>query len=174
MWTAILTCLVLAAPGDAHREAMKKLHFLAGEWRGEGSMRMGPGEPSKSTVVEKVELRQDGLTLVLEGIGKEKTPEGEKIVHHAVGLLCWDAQKSVYAMRAVRHDGNFVDAEGRFEGDTFVWGFEAPGMGRVRYKIRLDAEGRWHETGDFSRDGTTWTPFFEMTLTKDKEKKGAG
>lgn len=48
---------------------------------------------------------------------------------------------------------------------AFVWGMETP-MGKMRYTIRLDAQGRWHETGEGSRDGQAWTQFFEMTLTK--------
>ena len=45
-----------------------------------------------------------------------------------------------------------------------MWGFDYPGAGRVRFTIGLDAQGQWHEVGEFSRDGTQWMQNFEMTL----------
>jgi hypothetical protein len=35
-----------------------------------------------------------------------------------------------------------------------------------RFTITLTPAGEWWEIGEFSRDGTTWTKFFEMTLKK--------
>ena len=118
-------------------------------------------------------MKLDGLVLLLEGIGTTKDAAGkETVVHNAVGMLSYDAKRSIYTMRAVKADGVSTDAEAKFEGDTFVWGFEVPG-GEVRYEIRLTPEGKWHEVGKFTRDGgKTFTPFFEMTL--EKVKKGAG
>jgi hypothetical protein len=47
---------------------------------------------------------------------------------------------------------------------AFVWSMDHPQAGHIRYAIRVKA-GRWSETGESSRDGVSWTPFFEMTLT---------
>ena len=53
----------------------------------------------------------------------------------------------------------------------FEWGFEDPTRGtKVRYVMTVTDKGEWHEVGDYSQDGKTWTRFFEMTLTKAKEK----
>lgn len=32
---------------------------------------------------------------------------------------------------------------------------------------RLRANGAWHEVGEFSRDGATWTQIMEMRLRRD-------
>jgi hypothetical protein len=48
-----------------------------------------------------------------------------------------------------------------------VWAFDVPGAGRIRYTIRLDEQGRWHEVGDRSVDGQQWHRFFEMRLSRE-------
>ncbi|HET9481169.1 MAG TPA: hypothetical protein VFP98_05380, partial [Candidatus Polarisedimenticolia bacterium] len=70
---------------------------------------------------------------------------------------------------------NGVDAEASYEAGVFTWGFDAP-TGQVRFRIRRTEEGEWHETGEFSPDqGTTWHPFFEMTLHRvEGPSTGAG
>lgn len=182
MWNTILLVAALfsppaivleGAPGSVEREAMKKLEFFVGEWRGEGLFRGGPGPGEKASVVEKAEMKLGGLVLLLEGLGTAKGADGsEKVVHNAFGMLTYDAKRGMYTMRAVKSDGAAIDAEAKFEGDAFVWGFDVPG-GSVRYTIRLTPEGKWHEVGQFSRDGgKTFTPFFEMTLVKVKPSAG--
>ena len=60
-------------------------------------------------------------------------------------------------------------ADGRLE-----WSMTIPQFGDVRYVIRLDDKGRWHETGEVSRDGgKQWRQFFEVTLEKSKEAPAA-
>jgi hypothetical protein len=49
---------------------------------------------------------------------------------------------------------------------AFVWSMEHPQAGHIRYAIRVKGL-RWSETGESSRDGVSWTPFFEMTLTRE-------
>ena len=186
MWTAAVVLLassmIALAPqnapggGAAEREAMKKLAFIVGEWTGEGKVLAGPGAGEKSAVVEKAEMKLDGIVLVLEGLGKRKAADGTvtgEIVHNAFGVITWDAKKGAYSMRAIKSDGAAVDAEAKFEGDKFIWGFEVPNGGRIRYTITLP-EGRWHEFGEYSPDGgKTWMPVFEMTLEKTKAAAAA-
>jgi hypothetical protein len=82
-------------------------------------------------------------------------------------VLSYDPAKGEYALRAYR-DGTFVDADITVDDGEIVWGFAPPGgRGRVRYTIRLDEQGRWHEVGHYSPDGTTWHQFFEMRLTRE-------
>jgi hypothetical protein len=38
--------------------------------REKGSMQMGPGEPKKSSVDEKIEFKLNGTVLLVEGVGK--------------------------------------------------------------------------------------------------------
>lgn len=37
----------------------------------------------------------------------------------------------------------------------------------ARYSMHLDEQGRWVESGEFTRDdGETWQPFLDTTLTR--------
>ena len=70
-------------------------------------------------------------------------------------------------MRAYRADGQFIDAWIKPGEGGLTWSFDIPGMGTMRYTMRINEKGQWHEIGEMSRDsGTTWNQFFEMTLDK--------
>jgi hypothetical protein len=46
-----------------------------------------------------------------------------------------------------------------------VWTREVPG-GRVRNTARYTSD-EWHEVGEFSRDGTSWTQVMELRLRRE-------
>ena len=71
------------------REAMKPFLPAVGKWRGEGWMQMGPGEPQRAVSEETVEMRLDGLVLVVEGLHHAKLADGAagKVVHHALAIV---------------------------------------------------------------------------------------
>jgi hypothetical protein len=148
-------------------EAMAKVHFLLGRWEGEGTMRMGPGEPQTSQVTERVAAKLDGRVVLIEGLGTVPDAAGgaPRVVHQAFGMLSYDAGAGRYLLRAVRGDGQTVDADVEVGDHRIVWSFATP-MGQVRYTITLDEESRWRELGEHSRDGASWAQFFEMTLRR--------
>jgi hypothetical protein len=51
----------------AQRDAMQKLGFLVGRWSGPVSVTRGPGELLKLTQAENVQLKLDGLVMLIEG-----------------------------------------------------------------------------------------------------------
>lgn len=172
---ALLASPVLAAdpPGQANRDALKKLDYLAGKWKGEATMQLGPNRKEVVKQTEDVEFRLGGTILVIEGVGKGKLPGQEKegVVFNAYAVVSYDAAKKEYAMRAYRAEGVSVDASMKPGDKGFEWGFTlAEQKTDIRYKMTLTDKGEWHEVGDMSRDGgKTWNKFFEMTLTKTKE-----
>lgn len=69
-------------------------------------------------------------------------------------------------MRAVRADGNHIDADFVVNADgSITWGFEHP-MGQIIYHIRHESD-KWVETGEMSHDGKNWMPFFRMDLARE-------
>ena len=151
------------------KEKMKIFANWIGRWQGEGSMQMGPGEPRKSKVDERIESRLDGMVLLVEGIGKaQDASKQETIVHHALAILSYDKNTEQYKFRSYLKDGRSTDAWIKPTGEnSFQWGFDIPGRGKTRYSIVLDPTKKtWDETGEFSQDGTTWMKFFSMHLTK--------
>jgi hypothetical protein len=154
------------APSPARLEAMRKLAFLEGTWKGEGWMQMGP-QRHAFRGAETVTRKLDGLALVVEGnhTAPVAGSKEERVVHSTLGVLAAQ-DDGTYAFHTWLANGLSGIHKGEWKDGAFVWGMENPRQGQVRYTIRLDAEGRWHETGESSRDGATWTQFFEMKLAK--------
>jgi hypothetical protein len=178
-WATVLLVLTAAgsSPGQppapaAQREAMKKLDFLVGQWKGEGWMEFAPGQRRKFKSNEVVESKLDGLLLAVEGLhrGQAGNQGKEVVVHHAFALLSYDDTAKRYRFQAFTIRGNFEDAEAKVSEKQMVWGMKIPQFGEVRYTIKLDEKGRWFEIGDVSRDGKTWQQFFEMTLQRVEAK----
>jgi hypothetical protein len=160
-----------AQPDESlNREKMKLFSYWIGRWQGEGFMQMGPGDPKKSVVDERIESKLDGTLLLVEGIGKAKTSSSSEmaIVHQALGILSYDPATNQFRFRTYLKDGREADAWLMSTGqDKFQWGFDTPNGGKTRYSITLNPNQKtWNEIGEFSRDGSTWLKFFEMNLKK--------
>jgi hypothetical protein len=174
---ASMMCLLLLLQGPpsssatlaAQKEAMQKVAFLVGDWKGRGWMMMGPGRRAEFTSHETVESRLDGLVLIIEGVHESSDPARKgAIVHHALAELSWDAQQGAYQFRSHLATGEASDFPGKVVEGAFVWIFQAGPAGTMRYTIKLDAQGRWNEIGERSTDGQSWSQIFGMTLDKVK------
>lgn len=169
--TLVMSIKTIAQPGNGaiNKEKLSAFSGWIGEWEGEGSMQMGPGPAKKSSVLEKVDFKLDGTILVVEGVGKSIDPatKQEVVVHHAFGILSFDASSQEYKFKTYLIDGKSGDAWFKIlESNKYSWGFETPN-GKIRYNITIDpAKKTWNEIGEFSRDGAQWMKFFEMNLNK--------
>ena len=171
-----ISLLLAAAPSAAQApdataaaaQAMQRLSFLHGTWRGEGVTMMGPGRQESASVLETAEAKLDGAVLLVQGLGWKGTQGGADyhVVHQALGVVSYDERRGGWSMRAFR-GGGWVDADITVGDGELVWAFDQPGAGRIRYTIRLDEQGRWHEVGERSPDGQQWHRFFEMRLTRE-------
>jgi hypothetical protein len=165
--TAIISIRLSAQPSETvAKEKMKPLASWAGDWEGQGSMQMGPGEPKKSIVAEHLEFRLDGAVLVMEGIGKSVTDNS--VVHHALGILSFDQSDNQYKFRSYLKDGRSTQAWFKIVVDNqYQWGFDTPN-GKIKYSITIDpVRNTWNEIGEISNDnGATYAKFFEMNLKK--------
>jgi hypothetical protein len=161
---------------SAQREAMHPILWLVGDWEGEGWIEQGPGPRSTFTIHERAQTALGERLIVVEGVGRA-AGEGEdagQIVHHAFGVLSWDAERGDYRFSTYRADDTGVDARATVENGVVTWGFETPN-GQVRYRFRRMEDGAWRENGEFSPDqGTTWLPFFEMTLHRVLDPAAGG
>src|SRR5262249_7190817 len=153
-------------PVAAQREAMKKLDFLVGQWKGEGWMEFAPGQRRTFKGAEVVQRKLDGLLVSMDGEHRGQVGgKGEEVVvHSAFALVSYDEKAKRYRFQAFTGRGNFEDTEAKVSDGQMVWGMKVPQFGDVRYTIKLDDKGRWVEIGEVSRDGKVWQRFFEMTL----------
>lgn len=171
--TAVAQEAATSSEPETAVQAMEPLAWLVGDWEGEGWIQLGPAERQEFIQTEHVEPAFGGRILLVEGIGRGRVPDGEgPIEHHAFGVLSWDAEENSYRFDTYRAGDRGVDADATLEEGVFTWGFDTPG-GTVRFVLRETESGEWHETGAFSPDqGSTWNPFFEMTLARVEGSTG--
>ena len=125
----------------AQREALTKLDFLIGKWSGDASMSRGPGQPLKLTQTEDVQLKMDGLLMVIEGTGRNA---GGEVVYQAFATISYDDATSTYHFRAY-NDGRYLDTALTVVPKGFAWGFSA-GPANISNTMRLNDNGEWAET----------------------------
>ena len=161
--------VALALPVFAADE-MRKLDFLAGEWKGEGWFQMGPGKPETYLQFERVTPKAGGKALLIEGLGNRKMPDGSagEVVHEALALLGYDEAAKKYRFSTVTAQRGAALPWFEVTGTNAAqWGLDVP-QGKMRYTISLSETGEWVEYGEFSRDGEKWMKFMEMKLKKVK------
>jgi hypothetical protein len=159
-------------PGAANRDALKKLDFLAGKWKGDAAATLGPKGDLKLTQTEDVQYRLGGVIMHVEGTGRGKRPgmDAEGILFNAFAVISYDTEAKKYKIKAYRMEGTSVETELTLKEKGFVWGFKEPTRGvEVKYTMTLTPKDEWHEIGEYTQDGKTWTKFMEMTLTRVKE-----
>jgi hypothetical protein len=140
---------------------MADAQFLVGTWEGEGWM-MTPEGRHEATVREVITPKAGGTVLSLEGLGKDKKT-GE-VVHDAFGVLFFDPQTKAHRMRSFLATGTGGEFPATVKKGEIVWNMTA-GPREIRFTIRLDDQGRWHEIGEVQVNGQ-WMKMFEMTLKK--------
>lgn len=148
-------------------DAMRKLDFLTGDWKGEASISMEPGGKTQAVQTERVRTKAGGQVLLIEGLGREKLAEGGagKVVHDALAVISWDEATKKYQMQTWTERGG-VQAWLEAADKKVVWGFDTPQGAKIRYTIWLDEQGQWVETGEYSADGKSYVLFFDMKLAK--------
>jgi hypothetical protein len=155
-----------APDGSANRAAIDQLEFMVGRWLGDAWMQRGPTRVS-TTMSETVERKLGGVVLQVEGVGTvaDTGAGAPRTVHHALAVVSFDPQAGTYGMRSYIASGQFGDFALTLIPGGVTWTREVPG-GRVRNTAHI-ANGEWHEIGEFSRDGVTWTQIMEMRLRRE-------
>lgn len=143
---AILTA-TLAAQGRpdpaAHKAAMQKLAYLAGDWAGEATITNAQGEQIKVTQTEEIRYKLDGTVLLIEGTGRDAAG---KVVFNALGAVSFEPATGTYKIRAW-NSGNFVETELKLQDKGFDWGFKS-GPVTMSNRMMIDEQGRWSETSE--------------------------
>jgi hypothetical protein len=151
---------------EAQRAAMKKLGFLVGKWSGGARVQRGPGPAIELTQMEDVQYKLDGLVLLIEGTGRNKS-DGQ-VVFRALATVDFDEESGAYRMRAY-NDGRSLDTELKLaaDGKGFTWGF-AFGQIKTSYVMHLNEKGEWTETGEVVMGNQPPMKFIEMTVRPQK------
>lgn len=167
---ALPNLLPAQTPVSEAQQAMKKLNFLVGQWKGEGWVQFGPGQRQTVNATETVQSRLGGEVLLIEGLGKSKGEgnQPEMTGHDAIAFFYYDSKAKVFRFQAHRAGGLAIDSEAKVTDRTFEWGFQDERAGTIRFTMKLTDKDEWFEIGEFSQDGKTWHKFLEMTLQRVK------
>jgi hypothetical protein len=173
---AAATASVAEGPPDptalmaAQRDAMAKLAFMDGVWRGPASTTLPSGKTHDIIQTERIGPLLGGVVKVVEGRGYE--PDGTT-TFNALGIISYDVAKGAYSMRsyALGRSGDFPLT---LAPDGFSWSIPA-GPATIRY-MAVVKNGTWTEVGERLVPGKDPVRFFEMRLTRvgDSDWPGAG
>ena len=158
------------SPESVQADAIKKMSWWIGEWKGIATTSMGQGKVDTVSMHESIKSNLGGTILLIEGIGYRVTNNvvTDEIVHHAFGVLSYDDKARKYRWQAWRIPyGVYTEYAPEVAENEFKWGMDVP-QGKMRYIGKLESNGEWHETGEFSRDEQSWFGVFEMKLTREK------
>ncbi len=144
----------------AQRDAMKKLAFLDGNWRGAAWTILPNGEKHEVTQTERCGPLLDESIRIVEGRGYDA--EG-KTSFNALGVLTYDPAKQAYSMRS-HAQGRVGDFPVKLADGGFSWEIAAGPM-TIRYTATIKGDA-WHEVGDRIASGKEPVRFFEMTLKR--------
>src|SRR5438034_11321994 len=149
-----------AALIKAQREAMARLAFMDGVWRGPAWTMLPSGEKHAVTQTERIGPFLDGTVKVIEGRGYD---ESGKATFNAFGTVSYnpDTDRFTLHSHALGMVGDFnltPSAEG------YVWEIPA-GPVTIRYTAVIK-DGSWKEVGDRIAPGKEPVRFFEMNLKR--------
>ncbi len=145
---------------NQQREAMKKLAFMDGTWRGSAWTFLPTRERVDIVQTERVGTFLDGTIRVIEGRGYM---QDGSIGFNAFAVISYEVNTGKYMMRsyAMGYQGDF---EIKVRDDGFEW--EVPrGRGTVKY-VATVADGKWTEVGDYSDANVKAMRILEMNLVR--------
>lgn len=166
---AIMLCVSLDAVAQgrpepaaliaAQREALAKLSYMDGVWRGPAWTILPSGKHAV-TQTERIGPFLDGSVKVIEG--KSYDAEG-KVGFNAFGIISYDPAKSMYTLHSYAQ-GNVGDFVLTPTQDGYIWEIPA-GPTTIRYTAVVK-DGKWREFGDRIVPGKDPFRFFEMNLQR--------
>lgn len=144
---------------------LKKLDIFAGTWTLDGNMKPGMGSPGGSmTESEKCEWMDGGFYLVCNS--KYKSTMGDGV---GLSVLGYSPEDKVYTYREFNSFGEFEDARGMVDGDTWTWTSDEKMDGKTmkgRFTMKMTSATAYNFTFDMSQDGTKWSTLMDGKASK--------
>jgi len=125
----------------AEREAMSKLSFMDGVWRGPAWTILPSGEKHSVTQTERIGPFLDGSVKVIEGRGYDSNG---KVSFNAFGTISYNPATRVFTLHSYAQ-GNVGDFVLTPSADGYVWEIAAGAM-TIRYTAVIK-DGAWREIG---------------------------
>ena len=165
---AVLTSSAAFAQGQpdssariaAEREAMSKLAFMDGVWRGPAWSLLPTGRHD-ITQTERIGPFLGGAVKVIEGRGYE--PDG-RVGFNAFGIISYEPDTKRYTLHsyALGYAGDFPLT---LTADGYTWDVPAGPGATIHYTATI-GNGSWREVGDRIVPGRDPVRIFEMNLKR--------
>ena len=154
-----------AALVAAQREAMNRIAYMDGVWRGPASTILPSGQRADVTQTERIGPFLNGSVKVIEGRGYN--PDGT-VGFNAFGIISYQPGQQTYTLRsyALGYSGDFPLT---LTADGYIWNVPAGPM-TIRYTATI-RNGTWREVGDRIMPGKDPVRFFEMNLKRIGDTK---
>jgi hypothetical protein len=152
----------------AQREAMTRLAYMDGVWRGPASTILPSGQRADVTQTERIGPFLNGSVKVIEGRGYNA--DGT-VGFNAFGIISYQPGQQTYTLRsyALGYSGDFPLT---LTADGYIWNVPAGPM-TIRYTATI-RNGTWREVGDRIAPGKDPVRFFEMNLKRVSDTKWPG
>lgn len=144
----------------AQREAMVRLAYMDGVWRGPAWTILPAGDKHSITQTERIGPFLDGSVKVIEGRGYD--PDG-KVTFNAFGTISFNPATKIYTLHS-HAMGNVGDFVLTLTPDGYTWDIPAGPM-TIHYTAVIK-DGAWREVGDRIVPGKDPVRFFEMNLKR--------
>lgn len=144
----------------AQKQAMDKLTWMDGVWRGPAWTILADGKKHEITQTERIGPLLGGTVKVMEGRGYE--PDGAT-GFNALGVLSYEPATDAFTLHsyAMSQKGDF---NLKLTADGYVWEIPAGPM-IIRYTATVK-DGAWREIGERVMPGRPAMQFFEMNLKR--------
>ena len=154
----------------AQREAMARLAFMDGVWRGP-AWSLAAGGRREMIQTERMGPMLDGAIRVMEGRGY--TPEGN-VAFNAFGIVSYDLASRSYRLTTYAL-GHSATVPLTITDSGFIWETPAGPGAIVRYTATI-RDGTWHEVGERIAEGQPPLRVVELNLRRvgDTDWPGAG
>ncbi len=159
---------LFAQHGNAEKkEAISKLRWMTGTWAGTSNVSVDSNTQVtniRETIVEAL----DGtiLQISVRATDKDTNTRRQSLAYTSFSVISYNEKDKKYRWTTWRNNGNGFNQINFMVGiNSFDYTTKENG-GQVRYKAVLGSKGEFLETGEYSKNGTTWGKFITMKLLK--------
>jgi hypothetical protein len=151
-------------PGPEH----KKLDVFVGSWTLDGDVKPGgdAGAGGKTTENEKCEWMEAEFFVVCHTEYKTTMGNGS-----GISIMGYSADDKTYTYREFNSWGEFVDAKGSLDGNTWTWTNDEK-MGNMtmkgRFTMKVTSPTSYNFSYETSTDGVKWTLAMDGKAMKGK------
>ncbi len=151
------------------QEAMQKLRWMIGNWAGSSIVNIGD-QKQLTNIRESIQSGLDGTILTINVIATDKDSNTRRqlLAYTSFSVISYDLKNKSYRWTSWRNSEKYYDEYSfSVDNNSFEYISNENG-GKVRYKAKLGSDGEFLETGEYSKDGSSWGEFITMKLRKSR------